>query len=240
VPATPTLDQLAEDIVDIIPRLEETDQRIGVALIRRLAKGAPVAFATLAADVAMPETEVAERMDRMPGLYRDDDGRVVGYFGITVVEMGKHRLHLDGHTVSAWCAWDTLFLPDVLGRTVAVTSRSPNDDDPISLTVTAEGPRDVTPPETVVTFAPPSADFVNDTIASFCHYVHFFPSPGSAAKWTAEHPDTFAVPLADAYELAEVLTQTVFGSVVPTREERRGGSTGARPEQLPPRSSNAA
>jgi alkylmercury lyase len=123
--------------------------------------------------------------------------------------------------VSAWCAWDTLFLPDVIGRTVEVTSRAPGDDAPISLTVTPHGPRDVTPPETVVTFVPPKADFVNNTIASFCHYVHFFPSPEAAAAWTAEHPDTFAVPLAEAYELAEVLTQTLFGSVVPAREQLR-------------------
>ena len=220
MPTAPTLDRLAEEIVDIIPRLDETDQRIGVTLIRRLASGAPITIADLAASADLPEPDVAERMERMPGVYRDDEGRVVGYFGITVVEMGKHRLHLDGQTVSAWCAWDTLFLPDVLGRTVDVTSRSPNDDDPISLTVTPDGVRDVTPPETVVTFVPPKADFVNNTIASFCHYVHFFPSPESAAAWTAEHPDTFAVPLADAYQLAEVLTQAVFGKVVPARKKQ--------------------
>jgi alkylmercury lyase len=219
----PTLDRLAEEIIEIIPRLDETDQKLGVALIRRLAQGEPVAIDALAGDVNLPEAEVASRLERMPGVHRGDDGRVVGYFGITVVEMGKHRLHLDGHTVSAWCAWDTLFLPDVIGRTVEVTSRSPGDDAPISLTVTPDGPRDVTPPETVVTFVPPKADFVSNTIASFCHYVHFFPSPESAAAWTAEHPDTFAVPLADAYELAEVLTRTVFGNVVPPRRQPGAG-----------------
>ena len=220
MPTAPALDQLVGEIAETASRLDETSQRIGVALIRRLAQGAPVAVGALAGDAGLPEAQVADRLDQMPGVFRDDDGRVVGYFGITVAEMGKHRLHLDGHTVSAWCAWDTLFLPDVIGRTVQVTSRTPDHDDPISLTVTPGGPREVTPPGTVVTFVPPKADFVNNTIASFCHYVHFFPSPESAAAWTAEHPGTFAVPLADAYELAEVLTQTVFGKVVPARRQR--------------------
>ncbi len=220
MPPAPTLDQLADEIVETASRLDETGQRIGVALIRRLARGAPVATGVLAGDAGLPEAEVAGRLDRMPVAYRDNDGRVVGYFGITVAEMGKHRLHLDGHTVSAWCAWDTLFLPDVIGRTVQVTSRTPDHDDPISLTVTPGGPRDVTPPGTVVTFVSPKADFIDDPIANFCHYVHFFPSAESAAAWTAQHPGTFAVPLADAYQLAEVLTQTVFGKVVPPRKQR--------------------
>ncbi len=220
MPPAPTLDQLADEIVETAGRLDETGQRIGVALIRRLARGAPVATGVLAGDAGLPEAEVAGRLDRMPLAYRDSDGRVVGYFGITVAEMGKHRLHLDGHTVSAWCAWDTLFLPDVIGRTVQVTSRTPDHDDPISLTVTPGGPRDVTPPGTVVTFVSPKADFIDDPIANFCHYVHFFPSAESAAAWTAQHPGTFAVPLADAYQLAEVLTQTVFGKVVPLRKQR--------------------
>ena len=218
--AAPTLGQLAGEIVERVPRLDETSQRIGVALIRRLARGAPVGPGEIAEDAGLTEAEVAARLDRMPGVYRDDDGRVVGYFGITVLEMGKHRMHLDGRTVSAWCAWDTLFLPDVIGRTVQVTSRTPDHDDPVSLTVTPGGPRHLTPPGTVVTFVSPKADFIDDPIGEFCHYVHFFPSPESAAAWTAKHPGTFAVPLADAYELAEVLTQTVFGAVVPARQQR--------------------
>ena len=220
MPTAPTVDQLAGEIIETASRLDETGQRIGVALIRRLARSAPVAAGVLAGDAGLPEAEVAGRLDRMPGVYRDEAGRVVGYFGITVLEMGRHRLHLDGHTVSAWCAWDTLFLPDVIGRTVQVTSRTPDHDDPVSLTVTPGGLRDVTPPGTVVTFVSPKADFIDDPIANFCHYVHFFPSAESAAAWTAQHPGTFALPVAEAYQLAGVLTQTVFGNVVPPRQQR--------------------
>lgn len=219
MPTAPTVDQLAGEIIQTASRLDETGQRIGVALIHRLARGAPVAIGALAGDVGLPEAEVAGRLEGRPGVYRDEAGRVVGYFGITVLEMGKHRLHLDGHTVSAWCAWDTLFLPDIIGRTVHVTSRTPDHDHPVSLTVTPGGPHDVTPPGgAVVTFVSPKADFIDDTIASFCHNIHFFPSAEAAATWTAEHPGTFALSLEDAYDLAEVLTQAVFGKVVPPRQ----------------------
>src|SRR5438067_13145986 len=141
--------------------------------------------------MATPASEVDAMLQQMPGVFRDDEQRVIGYFGLTIREMGKHRIHLDGQTLSAWCAWDTLIIPELIGRTIEVTSTSPNDDGLISLTSTPDGARHLNPVETVVTFVPPKSDFVKNTIQSFCHYVHFFPTPESAARWTAEHPGSF-------------------------------------------------
>ena len=76
MPTAPTLDQLADEIIETASRLDETSQRIGVALIRRLAQGAPVETSVLAGDAGLPETEVAGRLDRMPGVFRDEAGRV--------------------------------------------------------------------------------------------------------------------------------------------------------------------
>ncbi|MHB1834417.1 MAG: organomercurial lyase [Solirubrobacteraceae bacterium] len=53
---------------------------------------------------------------RWPRVFRDGDGRVVGFMGLSVVEFGGHRIELDGRRLTAWCAWDTLFLPGLLGR----------------------------------------------------------------------------------------------------------------------------
>jgi len=36
-----------------------------------------------------------------------------------------HALQFDGRTLYAWCAWDTLFLPELLGRPARVTSTDP-------------------------------------------------------------------------------------------------------------------
>src|SRR5260370_12540932 len=112
---TLTLDQLGEEIVAILPRHTETEQRIGVTLQRHLAKGAPVAASTVASDVGLPAAEVDAALEQMPGVFRDDERRMIGYFGLTIREMGKHRIHLDGQTLSPWCAWDTLLIPHLIG-----------------------------------------------------------------------------------------------------------------------------
>lgn len=214
---TATLDRFTDELIGILPKHTETEQRIGVALQRRLAKGAPVEVGSLAGDVGLPEQQVADALDQMPGVFRDDDGLMVGYFGLTIVEMGDHRVQVDGRTVWAWCAWDTLLIPRMLDRTVEVSSRSPGDRAPISLTATPDGPRNVSPPEAVVSFVPITSDFVKNTIQSFCHYVHFFPSAEAAEAWLAEHPGAFTLPIEDAYRLGGILTQAVFGDVIPLR-----------------------
>jgi alkylmercury lyase len=213
------LDQFTDELVGVLPKHTETQQRIGVTVMRRLVEGGPVAASAIADDLALTESEVADTLEQMPGVHFDDDERVIGYFGLTILEMGEHRLHIDGREVSTWCAWDTLFIPEMLGRTVEVTSRSPGDGHPISLRVGPEGPRDISPPDAVVSFVPITSDFVQNTIERFCHYVHFFPSTDAAEDWTKEHQGGFVLPVEDAYRLAGVLTHTAFGDVIPARPQ---------------------
>jgi hypothetical protein len=42
--------------------------------------------------------------------------------------------------------------------------------------------------------------------------VHHFTSPATARQWTAEHPATFVISLADASELARRRTARTFGT----------------------------
>jgi hypothetical protein len=52
-----------------------------------------------------------------------------------VAKFGPHRLYLGDIELSAWCAWDTLFLPELLERTAEVHSHSPPDETPVRLRV---------------------------------------------------------------------------------------------------------
>jgi alkylmercury lyase len=60
-------------------------------------------------------------------VFRDEEGRVVGFMGLSVVAFGEHRIELGGRTLTAWCAWDALFLPELLGEAAgfAPAVRSP-------------------------------------------------------------------------------------------------------------------
>jgi hypothetical protein len=65
---------------------------------------------------------------------------VVGYWGLSIPEAyaSPHRLTIDGRRLSAWCAWDTLFLPQLLGQTADVESTSPTAGATVHVTVTPD------------------------------------------------------------------------------------------------------
>jgi alkylmercury lyase len=210
----PEIEELAKQLTAAMPRLDATEQRIALTLIRQLALGAPVSVSRLATTVELPEPQIAGTLDQLPGVFRDEQHRVVGFMGLTVVEMGHHRIHGDGRTLSAWCAWDTLFLPELLGQTAYVTSRSPASDAEISLTVTPTGPTDLTPLDTVVSFLLPETEFDAGVIQRFCHFVHFFASPADSMQWTAKHPGTFLLSVDDAYRLGALTNRAAFGAAL--------------------------
>src|ERR671936_698415 len=87
---------LAEKIASAVARLDKGGQQLGLTLIRLLAQGEPVSPARLAERVGWTEARVFQELHRWPGVYWDDTGRVIGYAGLTVVDMGTHRLHMDG------------------------------------------------------------------------------------------------------------------------------------------------
>jgi alkylmercury lyase len=211
---TPDIDALADRLAAAQPRLDATDQLIVLTLVRQLALGVPVSDSQLAAAAGLPEAQVTDTLDRHPLAFRDDQGRIIGSSGLTVAEMGDHRIHLHGRVLSTWCAWDTLFLPELLGETVRITSRSPVSDAEIALTVTPSGPTDVQPADTVVSLLLPDGEFDADVIKRFCQFVHFFASHEDGEAWTAEHPGTFLLTVEDAYRLGQLTNHAAFGGAL--------------------------
>ena len=74
--------------------------------------------------------------------------------GLTL-QRTKHHLTIRGRDFYAWCAWDTLFLPELLGEPVAIESSCPVAGTSILLRVSPEGIEFIDPPGAMVTFVTP-------------------------------------------------------------------------------------
>jgi alkylmercury lyase len=208
------VDGLAERLIAAVPRLDPAEQTAALALLRALAEGEPVSERSLATATGSPVSTIQEALSSWPGIFRHEDGRVVGFMGLSVVEFGSHRIELDGHALTAWCAWDTLFLPELVGHAARVHSRCPVTGEQISLTVGRDGPSDLRPAGTVLSFLAPERPFDADVVRSFCRFVHFFASPQAAREWTAEHPGTFTLSVEDGFSLGQRTNQASFGSAL--------------------------
>ena len=192
----------AEAIKAAMPRLEETDRNVATAIHRLMSRGEAVDPAAIARAAGVSVAEVNARLDSWPGVFRQRDGRVAGFWGHAIAALDpEYRLVADDATTYAWCALDTLFIPGIIGKTVRVEASDPVSGDPVSLNVDAAGARDVTPAGARVSMVVPDGPFGYDVIDSFCHRVYFFASEETGAQWVAEHPGTTLMSIQNAFEL---------------------------------------
>lgn len=176
--------------VEAFPTLDAGGQRLALALYHLLANAQSVAPASLARVLDRPLEDITRLLDRWPGVFYGD-GRIVGFWGLTVTET-PHRLEVNGQTVYAWCAWDTLWLPALLEATANITSRCAQTGEPVRLCVSPARVESVDPASVVVSFlAPEVGELRERATTSFCHFVHFFRDREAGARWTAAHPGTF-------------------------------------------------
>ena len=199
------LDDVAARVVEVFPKLDPGEQRVSLELYRLLAEGQGVARAALAERAETSVETVNRILSGWPGVFSDPEGRIVGYWGLAIpaAYASQHRFTIGGRTLSAWCAWDTLFLPQLLGQTAEVESASPAQGGEVRLIVTPEGVVGVDPEHAQMSFILPDATGIQkDVLTTFCHFVHFFPSRQIGESWTARHPGTFMLALDEAHYLA--------------------------------------
>lgn len=210
-------ERLASELAAAMPRLNERSQGLAITLYRLLAQGRPVTRGRLAAGAGVAGDDVREFLEGQPGVYYDGEGRVVGFSGLTLTGM-PHVMRLDGQRVHAWCAWDTLFLPELIGMTAAVESPCPTTGQTVTLIVDADGVRNVSPSRAVLSFLRPEKSFDTDPIKSFCHFVHFFADEDAARVWTANYPGTFVLAIEDGFEIGKRVNRAVFGAAFEAEE----------------------
>jgi alkylmercury lyase len=211
---TVELAALSAALVRAMPAFDGTEQPLAVAIYRELARGEPVSMARLATRTGVPAEKVEEILGRWPGVYRDSRGALIGFLGLTQAEMPPHRFEVDGQRLWTWCAWDSLFIPAMLGTTARVESVCATTGAPVSITVTPEGIAAVSPPGAVISFLRPEREFDQDVILSFCHHVLFFNSEEAGRTWIAGRPNAFLLSLEQGFELGRLVVEAAFGTAL--------------------------
>ncbi len=198
------LDDVAAYTVGLFPTLNLLEQRLSLELYRLLCEGQPVPRARLAQRLGIAGDTVNQILDGWPGVFSDQQRRIVGYWGLAIpaAYASSHRMTIGDQSLSAWCAWDTLFLPQLLGQTAEIESTAPAGVT-IRLTVTPERLVHVNPAGAQMSFLLPDATEVQkDVMSTFCDFVHFFPSAEVGQSWAARHPGTFLLSIDEAHDIA--------------------------------------
>ena len=208
------LEEMAKAISAAMPAMDATEQRIAINIYRQLAEGRPVTTEAIAQAVGIPAARVEAALNSWPGVFRDGEGRVAGFWGLTITKLEpEYRLQIDGKASFAWCALDTLFIPPLMDKTVGVQATDPVTREQVSLVVDRDGVRELTPPGAVVSMVIPDGPFGYDVIESFCHQVLFFASEVSGRRWVAKHEGTTLLTVDEAFELGRFAPERVYPDV---------------------------
>ncbi len=218
--ANASIDAVFDTLTAKLRNFNEAEQLVALALYRELLRGVPVSDNRIA-QVQNRDGHDVSALLQAPALdsliYRDDNGLIVGFGGLAVVPT-NHRFRVNGRTLYTWCAWDSLFLVDVLNVRAEIESTCPQTGTTIHLTASRAGVERIEPNEAVISFLLPDAPLfeqsAGQTITSFCHYIHFLASPHAAEEWTAKHEGTFALSVDDGFRLGRMNNDARFGAVL--------------------------
>ncbi|WP_327353093.1 organomercurial lyase [Streptomyces sp. NBC_01304] len=175
----------------------------GAAVVGGLLERGPLTPVAAGELLDWPADEVLSGFHAMDfDLETDEAGRITGA-GVSLNEQRPHTMELQGRRVTGWCAMDVLMFPVVFKEAAsAVTSRCPATGAPISLTVTPDGVRDLTPPTAHVTLAPATGADIREV---FCNRVNIYATRELAEQAAAQDPDLAVCTVAEAWQIGKDL-----------------------------------
>src|SRR5260370_23300700 len=219
----PTLQEILDKFQEASPELDDIKQGVALSTYRRLVRGVPASPEQIASDARRSGEEVKRLLGDWIGVYTDAEGRVYGFWGLSIPGM-KHRLEVDGVRLHTWCAWDAIFLPGLLDKTARVESVCAQSGQPVRLTVSPNGVESAGPASPFISFLlPDPSRFGSDIINRFFHYVNFFRSRADGEEWIAKTPGTFLLTLDEAAELARLKNRAQFGAFLETHNDSTNG-----------------
>lgn len=218
------IDALVDEYLAAMPDLDPLTARISVGLWRHLAQGHPVAKSALADTLGVARDELDKALaGPLAGTYSQDDrGQIRAFWALSLPDqVSPHRLLLDGRTLYAWCAADTLFLPLLIGQTVKVESSLTTTDEPIRLEVHPDRLGEVQGPEEVaVSFVRAAPEGLGDSpaaiMSTYCHHMLFFPNPEIGREWARQHDrgDLVVLPLPEAFDACQRIFRSLLGNAL--------------------------
>jgi alkylmercury lyase len=188
------LGEMARKLQERLAEFGSSHLRLLVQVVRQLAKGRPLTVEHV--DYFITELEIdphaVHRFLRQV-TELDADDNVIGALGLSLGDH-PHRLTVEGVSLSAWCALDTLLLPAVLQQTATIVSPSPVTGDPIRLRVSPARVEEVRPAGAVVSLVlvDPSRENMASVEAiwgTFCSHIHYFATRDEAERWVARRDD---------------------------------------------------
>src|SRR5207302_11202210 len=144
-------DELGKFLREVMPRLNAEERIVALEIYKALAASGTISVAALSERTRLAPSRVEAIVSSQTGVFRDESGDVVGFWGLTAQPVSKHVLRINGQTRYAWCAWDCLFIPGIICQSVQLQSVRHETCTPIEQIVASHSAVQVRPASTLLT-----------------------------------------------------------------------------------------
>jgi len=182
----------------------EAELRLQVIALQLLSKGEPVSRDRLAIAWGMPLEQVNaifEQASALGTLQLDDSGNMVGS-AISLIPSG-HKFQVNGKTLYAWCSYDAVYAPGVIGSDAVIESFDPLTKEPLQIKISPDGMVESKPNGVVTTVVGMEVDSRGGAESPRCNQMHFFASEENASKWAADHPGVIIMTVDQLFDVAK-------------------------------------
>jgi len=208
-------DEFGKFIRKLMPRLAMDESIVALEIYKGLAASGTISVAALGDRTGLAHSRIEAIVSPWPGVFRDERRDIVGFWGLTAQPVSKHVLRINGQSRYAWCAWDCLFIPALLGQSLQVSSVCPQTGEPIELIVWPRLVEQVRSDSTVLSILVPDVESCRqDVVSNFCHFVYFFKDGEAARKWTSTRPGAHVITIDQGMELGRMKNERQFGEVL--------------------------
>ncbi len=189
---------------DQIPKeAMELDLRVTVQTIRLLSEGQPVPAGRLADAWDMSQDQVRMILEQASSTGKaqlDGEGNLIG--GVLSLLPTTHKVRVNDNDLYAWCAYDAIFIPGVIGKIAQIESTDPVNGEAIRMTITPHGVIDLSPEDSVVSVVSPEVEGVGPD-SPRCSQILFFTSRKSAETWLKDRPGVEILTVEQVFEITQ-------------------------------------
>lgn len=190
-------------------------QCMSVAVYRMLSEGTTPNFNEIGRALNMDREQVTGLFSNIPKSAYEfgDDEKLVGFIGLSVTP-APHTFIVGERTLYTWCAFDALFLPEIIGKTAFLKTTCPSTEKPIELLIDANGVQKADPRSCVLSIVSPDIKACCDDLrGAFCNQVNLFINESAFHSWPEKRADSFCVDLTKASQFARQRNEARFPDV---------------------------
>lgn len=207
------LQSTVQQLQELLPNLKNEERLISRFLYQKLALGRSVSIETIANELQEPIQDVQDHLNQMRYVEYSADSEVSAYRGVTLNKTKHHVFH-NNFKIYTWCAFDTLFLADLLVKPVSISSNCPTCCKSIACKVTDRDLISLKETDTVMSFIIPNkVDYCEDLQNAFCCKVHFFCNEQCGSEWINMSPEIVFFDLAESLVIARERNRQFLGNI---------------------------